>query len=241
MIQSESHCEVVIYALVCSLLSVFLAAAQLFLCWAIKGNLKLWKKILIIFALLGFLALASTQVYLAALFHSYSSELIKELNACEKSEVFGEVIWTYKKIYTQCEDFEKCPCLESYSCAGDLIPALFEKFSCTGLCEVGSKPCDDDIRSTVLKTSSIFIVCHIFCFIFYLLCFSFTCCLVKKKLKSLWNELNSSKFNNSWHVQEKTIANLEGISVQLESQLPGHFPDMSSIRRQSFLSQDSVN
>ena len=61
--------------------------------------------------------------------------------------------------------------------------------------------------------------------------------LVRKRVREEWDR---DRIQRSFRAQEKTIANLEGISVRLESCIEkSQFPnDISSIPRQSFISLD---
>lgn len=237
ILSSSDSSSIFIYTLILSLFSTILSIQVFLLPFLINSSFKPWKKILIIFDFLLFISLSSLQLYLSILILSYSSELQSELSKCESSEIFSEVIWTYKKIYSICEDFSNCQCLEDSDCAGTLVPLLYDKFECSGICEVGDKKCDQHLTEVFDKSKVLFGMMQILAFIVFIAITGTLIALVRKRVREEWDR---DRMQQSYRVQEKTIANLEGISVRLESCIEkSQFPnDISSIPRQSFISLD---
>ena len=237
ILSSSKSNTIFIYTLILSLFSSILSIQVFLLPFLLNSSFKPWKKFLIIFDFLLFISLSSLQLYLSILIQSYSSQLQSELKKCESSEIFSEVIWTYKKIYSICEDFSNCQCLEDSDCSGTLVPLLYEKFECCGLCQVGDKICDQNLNEVLDKSKLLFGMMQVLAFVVFIAMTGTLVALVRKRVREEWDR---DRIQRSFRAQEKTIANLEGISVRLESCIEkSQFPnDISSIPRQSFISLD---
>lgn len=174
--------------------------------------------------------MASTQLYLGIIVQSLENSLESELGKCEKSEVFADVYWSYKRIYSECGKFEGCYCVEDSECSVELVRTFYDLFECDGICGLGDGKCDGKLVMAIRDKSRVFSWTLIGLFAVFLVAGLVVCCLIKMQI-SIAAPLQ---------VPDRTISNLEGITVHLDSQQVKNpeFPDISSIPPASFLSLD---
>lgn len=240
LLSKEKSSQVFIYIIITSLFSILTSISTIiFTCLPSNFNKK--KKILTIFILLSTATLASTQLYLGIIVQSLENSLQSELKKCDESEVFADVYWSYKRIYSECVEFEGCICVQDSECSVDLVRTFYDLFECDGICGLGTGNCDEKLSIAISEKSNIFSWTLIGLFITLIISGLLVCWLIKLQI-SIAAPLQ---------VPDRTISNLEGITVHLDSQQLKNpqffdsqpaknpeFPDISSIPPVSFLSLD---
>lgn len=225
LVNSEKSSQVFIYIIVSSIFAVLTAVCILvFICQPAKFNRK--KRILTIFVLLFSVTLASCQLYLAIFLKSLENSLVEEIGKCEKSEVFADVFWSYQRIYEECGSFAGCYCVEDTGCSVELVRVFYELFECDGICGLGNKACDRVLAEAISEKSTIFCASLISAFVVFVVCAGLVCWAVKLQISAA----------SPLQVPERTISNLEGITINFDSQLPNRqeLADISSIPRIDF-------
>ncbi|OMJ80386.1 hypothetical protein SteCoe_19381 [Stentor coeruleus] len=239
------------HSIICALsfISFIILVFSGFIGWRIRKGIGKFERFGVICTFIVLLSTAGAELYYAILISAIKKNMLTELSLCKVSEVFAQIYWDYKHLYSLCPSLSDCTCFSSKLCGTPLIHELYSAFSCNGLCGLGTKDCTESLEKVIIKISSIYGATLGLSFGFLMLCLLAFIIIIKKQ-KNHREEL-------PFQAPMRNINEFEGISAVIEKSQGNHidFPrshspvvtdirlqhgDISSIQHKSY-SDDSLS